>query len=411
MPSDTALREPAPRVPTYRRHRPSGQAVVTLNGRDIYLGIWNTKASRAEYDRLIGEWLAGGRTLPREGSDLSVAEVILSYLQFAKGYYVKNGAPTATLANIRRVLRTLRITYGHTSATSFGPLALEALQARFVQEGLSRSTVNDFVAIIKRMFRWATAKEMIPPAIHQALSALGGLRKGRTTAREPAPILPVADEVVDATLPHLPLVVADMMRVQRLVGCRPGEVCTMRPCDIDRTGEVWEYRPASHKTEHHGRRRVIFIGPAAQQILLPYLLRDPEGYCFAPADSERKRKAIMRANRKTPVQPSQQDRRKRRPKHRPGDHYVKDAYNRAICRAVEKANEKIAEEAGKIGVAPRLLPRWSPNQLRHSAATEIRRQFGLEAAQVILGHSRADVTQVYAERDFERAKEVMRKIG
>jgi site-specific recombinase XerC len=49
--------------------------------------------------------------------------------------------------------------------------------------------------------------------------------------------------------------------------------------------------------------------------------------------------------------------------------------------------------------------------LRHSAATEIRKQFGLEAAQTVLGHSQANVTQVYAERDWQLAAEVMRKIG
>jgi site-specific recombinase XerC len=54
---------------------------------------------------------------------------------------------------------------------------------------------------------------------------------------------------------------------------------------------------------------------------------------------------------------------------------------------------------------------WAPKQLRHAAATEIRRQFGLEAAQVILGHSQANVTQVYAERDIARGIEVAREIG
>ena len=54
---------------------------------------------------------------------------------------------------------------------------------------------------------------------------------------------------------------------------------------------------------------------------------------------------------------------------------------------------------------------WSPNQLRHAAGTEVRRQFGLEAAQVVLGHSKADVTQVYAERDQALAAEIMQKIG
>ncbi len=47
--------------PAYQLHRASGQAVVTLNGRDCYLGPHNSNASRVEYDRLIAEWLANGR--------------------------------------------------------------------------------------------------------------------------------------------------------------------------------------------------------------------------------------------------------------------------------------------------------------------------------------------------------------
>jgi site-specific recombinase XerC len=54
---------------------------------------------------------------------------------------------------------------------------------------------------------------------------------------------------------------------------------------------------------------------------------------------------------------------------------------------------------------------WSPNQLRHAAATEIRHNYGLEAAQVVIGHAKADTTQVYAERDMALAAEIMRKIG
>jgi site-specific recombinase XerD len=54
---------------------------------------------------------------------------------------------------------------------------------------------------------------------------------------------------------------------------------------------------------------------------------------------------------------------------------------------------------------------WSPNQLRHNAATKIRGQFGLEAAASILGHSEVGVTQVYAEADRTRAIEVARVMG
>jgi hypothetical protein len=75
MPKSVFSPSPAPRVPNYRRHKPTGQAVVTLNGRDIYLGKWNTKESRTEYDRIIGEWLAAGRSLPKPESDLTVAEL------------------------------------------------------------------------------------------------------------------------------------------------------------------------------------------------------------------------------------------------------------------------------------------------------------------------------------------------
>ena len=57
------------------------------------------------------------------------------------------------------------------------------------------------------------------------------------------------------------------------------------------------------------------------------------------------------------------------------------------------------------------MPEWHLNQLRHTSATEVRRQFGLEASQVVLGHSKADVTQVYAERDQALAADVMRQIG
>ena len=195
----------------------------------------------------------------------------------------------------------------------------------------------------------------------------------------------------------------------------------LRPCDLDRSEKIWVYRPESHKTEHHGRERVIFVGPKAQAEILPYLLRDAEAYCFSPSDSERTRKAERRNLRKTKVQPSQIDRRKSRPIRKPRARYFKDAYARAISRAAEKANEaaiRAARESAaargetfELGPGERLLRHWTPNQLRHTAATEIRRKYGLEGAQVVLGHAKADVTQVYAERDQRLAATIMAEVG
>ena len=178
---------------------------------------------------------------------------------------------------------------------------------------------------------------------------------------------------------------------------RPAEVCVLRPCDVDRSGDVWLYRPASHKTQHHGKERVVFFGPQAQSVLLRYLARAPEDYCFQPRDSEAKRRAAQHAARKTPLSCGNRPgtNRKRKPKKQPRDHYTTDSYRRAIHYACDKAG----------------IERWSPNRLRHSAATEIRKKFGLEAAQVALGHSTADITQVYAERDRGKGIEVARQIG
>jgi hypothetical protein len=58
------------RLPSYRKHKPSGQAVVTLDGKDHYLGPHGSKASLQEYDRLVGEWQANGRCLNEAGRSL-----------------------------------------------------------------------------------------------------------------------------------------------------------------------------------------------------------------------------------------------------------------------------------------------------------------------------------------------------
>ncbi|MFO0788178.1 MAG: site-specific integrase [Pirellulales bacterium] len=382
-------------VPRYRKHRSSGQAVVTLGGRDFYLGPHGTKASYNEYDRRLSEWIAAGR--PRayasEGkAPPTVIEVAAAYLRYARTFY--GDGPNSELHRIKRVIRPLRELYGRTNARDFGPLEFKAVRAKLIDDGLARKVVNQHMGRLARMFKWAASEPMVSADVWRALTTVDGLRRGKSAARETAPVKPVDGATVDATLACLPAVVAAMVRVQRLTACRPTEACILRPCDLDRTGDVWLYRPASHKTAHHGHARTIFVGPQAQAVLLPYLDRDPAAYCFSPRESELTRKA---AKRKTP--PNQGNRAgmntRRKTKRKLRDHYDAQTYARAIRYGCAKA-----------GVAV-----WSPNQLRHAAATELRRTHGLEAAQVILGHTKADVTQIYAERDVSRGVAVIREIG
>ena len=185
----------------------------------------------------------------------------------------------------------------------------------------------------------------------------------------------------------------------------------MKPCDIDRSGDVWMYRPTSHKTEHHGRSRSIAIGPRAQMILARYLLRESTTFCFSPLESEQQRKAKQRRNRKSKVQPSQLDRSSKTPSRRLGERYSRTAFLWAVRRACMRAFPAPTHLQGEDLKAWRKKNWWHPNQLRHAMGTEIRQRFGLEAAQVVLGHARADVTQIYAERDERLAAEVARQVG
>lgn len=388
------------RIPSYRRHKGSGQAVVTLGKRDIYLGPYNSARSRREYDRLIAEFLASGRSAPvPPASDLTVSELIAAYWRHCKGYYQAGG-----LHEIKVALRNLRELYGHTVASKFGPLGLEAYMQSLIRKDLARTTVNKYTRLVRSMFKWSVAQQILPVTVWQALTVVSGLRKGKTAARESKPVKAIPDDVVTETLQFLPPIIADMVRLQRLTGCRPGELCIMRPCDIDRTGDVWTYKPAHHKNEHHDLDRTIYVGPKGQALLLPYLEREAARYCFVPSEADILRQSRRREARKSKLTPSQQKRkRKKHPKRSPGECYTNASYRRAISRAIvsENKNRKPGNQ----------LPNWAPNQLRHTAATEIRSLFGLEGAQVTLGHTSVDTSLIYAERDSQKAKNIARQIG
>jgi integrase len=403
-------------TPKYRKHKASGQAVVTINGREHYLGPYGTKASKLEYDRLIGEWLSSGRS-PSFGAPqhvVSITELIVDYVEYVRGYY--GTGPNSELHRVARVLRPVRELYGRTQAIEFGVLQFKAVRQKFIDEGLARSFINASMRRLTRMFKWAASEGRVPPSIPQALAMVSGLRRGKSAARETEPVKPVDDTLVDATLPHLPEVLADMVRVQRLTGCRPAEVCMMRPCDIDRSVDPWQYRPHSHKTAYHGRERIIFIGPQAQAVLLRYLARDPQAHCFRPCDSEAKRRSAAHAARKTPlscgnVPGSHRVRHKRR--RPPGECYNPRAYHQAIrygCMKAFPVPDDLADDPDAVAKW-KTEHHWFPNQLRHTAGTDIRKRFGLEAAQTVLGHSKADVTQVYAERDYALAARVAKEVG
>jgi integrase len=248
-------------VPKYRKHRASGQAIVTLSGTDHYLGPHITRASRVEYDRLIGEWLASGRS-PSFGTasaQLTVVELLAAYVQHARKYY--GPAARGEFANMKRAIKPLKDLYGRRPAAEFGPLELMAVRQTFIAAGGSRTYVNATVRRVIRIFRWVVSEGLIPPAVPQALAMVPGLRKGRSEAPETEPVRPVDAKLVEDTLPHLSPVVSAMVRLQLLTGARPGEICKPKPAVVDRSHDVWLARPVIGKaTSSHLKRKIISEG-------------------------------------------------------------------------------------------------------------------------------------------------------
>ena len=411
--------------PKYRLHKGSGQAIASLNGRRVYLGKHGSDESQRRYREMLQEWerqrcpvadtppppvssaeehlaeVVTPRALREKrqaGVPVTLDELIFVYRRHARAYYVKNGKVTREAEMVVEVTDLLGRQHGDEYVDDFGPVKLDDFRDDLITDrDWSRKYINKQVTRLVAMFRWAVAKELCRPEVYARLAALGGLKKGRSAARETPGVTVVENERVDATMPFLPEIVADMVRFQRLTSARPGEVCSLCPGDLDRRGDVWVYTPDEHKTEHHEKHRRVFIGPKAQAVLAQYLLRPADQFCFSPAESIARARRRQREARKTPLSCGNRagTNRAARPKWKPSSRYKVASYRMAIRRGCEKA-----------GVAV-----WTPNQLRHSAATEIRERYGLEAAQVICGHATADVTQVYAERDWKLAIRVAGEMG
>jgi len=331
--------------PSYCLHKPTGQAYTRVLGRMLYLGEYDSKESRTKWAKIVSEWSEGN--LDKYGESVSVARLAVAYIRHAKTYYQKNGKETSEAHRVRYAMKHLVAKYGKLQADKFTPKHLERVRAKMIKKGFVRKTINDYTAIITRAFRFGVVEGSLPANVWQSLKALPGLRKGRSKAIESNFVQPVHPFNVIKTLRELGPVVARM---------------------------VWKYAPEGHKTEHHGRNRVIMLGRKAQRILQPLLNRSMESYLFSPEELTQAEGVTGRLHY--------------------SQEYERESYTRAIARAAKRAGVK-----------------WSPNQLRHTYATIIRKRYGLEAAQILLGHSKADVTQIYAERDLQKAVDVVREVG
>ena len=358
-------------VPKYRRQKSKkgDRAFVELGGTRRYLGEFGTSASREAYARALAEWEASGGQPAVTPEDITIVELAARYWSHAEVYYRKRGEPTGEQGWIRLAMRPLVALYGSTAAKDFGPVRLKAVRKQMESEGIVRTSINARVARIVRMFFWGVEETLVPSDVPYLLRAVKRLQAERTLAKESTPVGPVPVGDVEAMLPHVSPPVRAMIKLQLLTGMRPGEVRIMRSVDLKMSGPVWEYRPSRHKNEHRGQGRVVPIGPKAQAILAPFLKADATAYLFSPIN-------VLGCGAKH-------------------EFYTKDAYNHAISKGCRKAG----------------VPGFGANRLRHTSATMIREEAGLDGAQAWLGHARATTTEGYAKLSLERSIELAQKFG
>ncbi len=394
-----------------RRYHLSGQSVVTIDGKDIYLGKHDSPESIARYAVLIAQYQQNGLRLPESFSmdeivqrvnlilgtglasqhqaqePITVRHVTASYREFAKLRHTRKGDPELIRAD--QICNALDEHEGNLEANQFGPLALQRQRERWVKAGIGRRYINRQVGLIVRIFKYAVSQELVESATWQRLKALEPLRQGTTIAHETKPVVPVSIDVVRATAKFLSPILRDMLRVQIATGMRPSEVCSLRPIDIDRTGTTWMFRPAKHKTANKGVRKAVPIVNDARDAIENYLNRGPESYCFSPRETVSWLNTQKRAARKSKVQPSQLDRSKPDPMKQAGDCYDSMSYRKAIQTASKKAQ----------------VPAWTPYQVRHLVATAVRDSVGIECAMALLGHREVSMTEHYTRTSEQKAIE------
>ena len=123
-------------IPKYRKHKQSGRAIVTISGRDHLLGPHGTQVSKSEYDRLIAEWLASGRSTsfgaPVE--PYTVVELVVDYLNHAEVYY--GSSPRGTYPSMVRACRPLRLLYSRLPVEQFGVAQFKTIRQQLVANGV-----------------------------------------------------------------------------------------------------------------------------------------------------------------------------------------------------------------------------------------------------------------------------------
>jgi len=350
---------PKSNQPAYQFHY-SGQARVSFCGEDYYLGKHGTPKSYARYYALLSEYAANGMqpptkslTRPENVTEVSIRirDITADFRHRVLPRYEHDNGQHNRLKNLCALLDDK---HGDESPDDFGPRKLEALRDGFVADGNCRKYANYRTRLVVRIIQHGVSRELVKPDRIAALEALESLRPGQV--REGVPRTGVALDDIAKTLPHLSEVLQAMVRLQLATAMRPSEMFHMTPGMIDRSKEVWFFRPTKHKTAHKNVVKAVPILDAARDALTPYLFGGADELCFTTSI---------------------------------GTPWNKDSFRIAITRAAKAAKVK----------------RWTPYAIRHTTAQAVRDAIGPEGVQSLLGHTHISTSEIYAKTNELKATE------
>jgi integrase len=343
--------------PSLHLQKSSGQAYIRWNGRQIYLGPHGSKEAKDAYVREIVR-LSGQRSTdeaeaPR-GKEELVGGLLLRSLE-----HIEKTVQASEFKNYKSVAKRVADQFALLPVADFGVDQLRELQEDFIRLRWRRGVVNRQIVRIRTIWRVAEQLGHAPPGSWSHLRSLTPLRKNRLDvlpSRKLASIsLPELVQILK-TLSRVPYIgshrppVQSMLLLQYWSGMRSSEVRMMRGCEINTSGEIWVYTPATHKNawrEGHAPRQVL-LGQKCQAVLKRWLQQRPmQSYLFTTDGA-------------TP--------------------YRDSAYGLAAARAAQRA-----------GLAP-----FRPYQLRHAAKERVTRLHGLDAARAFLGQTSIGTTNMYA---------------
>lgn len=402
---------PKSEQPAYLLHKPSGQAYTRIDRQFHYLGEYGSQASRQKYHQLLSDkfgTVAPALEAKSIGPRLTVGHLAKAFVDHAKGYY---GPKSSQIYCIRSAIRPLeRGEWCELPVEAFTPLKLQQVIEQRVLDGdwrdnkttrgqsLTRSTVNATLRLLKQMFRWGASQELVPYSVYEPLTTVGGIRKGKgklaDKMREPTRVTPAPPAAIAAAKKYVGPEISAMIELQLLTGMRPDEVTIMRPCEIDRSGRVWSYRPGKHKNDwrENDEGKEVLLGPKAQKLLKSWLKDCPAetDYLFSPIRVQAR--SIERQREESGKEPSLVKLSEVRP---PRPCYDDASYRQAVRRGCKRA---------KVAV-------WTPNQLRHNAATMLREKYGIENSQIPLGHKHTKTNEIYAEKSRKAYLKMMLECG